>query len=540
MFHIPESNPITMKPNPIKVILAAFWLAFVPAVPAAIPTVIPYHGRVAVSGAPFTGSGQFRFALTNEDGSQIHWKNSATNQPVAVNVIAGEFEVAVGNAAIPDMADIPFAVFDNSPLYLRVWFNDGANGEHELLPATRLLAVPFAIMAKSVEDGAITTSKIADGAVMPGKIGNEAVGSAQIFPGAVQSTHLGNEAVAGINIVPSAVGTSQLADGSVTAAKLADHAVTTGKIYPEAVGTAQLAPFAVGSGQIVNGAITDQKIANGAVTAHKIPDRSIDNVKLELAAIGTAELADASVTADKLAPNVVQGLINGASPLFGAVQATQLVSGSYHWTSPRTYVHFLHGGEFLPDTLRGENPPGGLSTSQGMKRLAPFALRGDASDASFFRAPLRLPEGAAIRKVSVVLDMVGESGGGAVTLGQAEATFAVRIRSMPMILNQESVPLDTLVDFPLPLYVYRNSAMLWLNPPAAHYIGPAAFAPYTHIFRYDSGLLDAHPITNSERIYLCEIEWTHRANTDTTGLPGVLGQGIYGIRIEYELGELQP
>lgn len=280
-------------------------LFFTPVAQSAMPTVIPYHGRVAVSAAPFTGGGQFRFALTNEDGSQVHWKNSLTDQPVAVNVVAGEFEVAVGDASVPNMQDIPFAVFDNSPLYLRVWFDDDTNGEHELLPATRLLAVPFAIIAKSVEDGAITTGKIADGAVMPGKIGNEAVGSAQIFPGAVQSTHLGNEAVGSANLASAAVGTAHLVDAAVTTPKLADNAVTTAKIYPEAVDTAQLAPFAVGSGQIVNGAITDQKIANGAVTAPKIPDRSVAGVKLETGGVGTTELADASVTAVKLAPGAV-------------------------------------------------------------------------------------------------------------------------------------------------------------------------------------------------------------------------------------------
>lgn len=58
-------------------------------------------------------------------------------------------------------------------------------------------------------------------------------------------------------------------NGSVTTAKLADDAVTAAKIAPGAVGTVEIANGGVGTANLATDAVTTVKIADGAVTADK-------------------------------------------------------------------------------------------------------------------------------------------------------------------------------------------------------------------------------------------------------------------------------
>ncbi len=105
-----------------------------------------YQGRIAVDGTNFTGSGQFRFALLNEDGD-ILWTN-AGEQPdepmiaLTVDVNNGLFQVELGN---PDqlMEPIPPLTFHERVLWLRTWFSDGGLFE-QLSPDVRVNALDFA------------------------------------------------------------------------------------------------------------------------------------------------------------------------------------------------------------------------------------------------------------------------------------------------------------------------------------------------------------------------------------------------------------
>ena len=63
------------------------------------------------------------------------------------------------------MINIPSGVFANADIRLRVWFNDGTHGFQQLTPDQRIAAVGYALMAANVDDGAITSAKLAAGAV---------------------------------------------------------------------------------------------------------------------------------------------------------------------------------------------------------------------------------------------------------------------------------------------------------------------------------------------------------------------------------------
>lgn len=93
----------------------------------------------------------------------------------------------------------------------------------------------------TVQDGAITTVKIADKAVQGTKIADLAVDTPQLQNAAVNSDKLADGAVQSNHIAPSAVQTIGIQDGAVTTNKIAESAVQTASIQDGSVTAAKLA-----------------------------------------------------------------------------------------------------------------------------------------------------------------------------------------------------------------------------------------------------------------------------------------------------------
>ncbi len=133
-----------------------------------VPALLSYQGRVLVGATPFTGTGQFKFALISADGAQVYWRNAPDNnadgQPdssVAVTVNSGLFSLSLGDTNLAGMAALPVWVFTNAPLTLRIWFNDGSHGIQQLSPDQALASAGYALMAANVANGAITPANLA-------------------------------------------------------------------------------------------------------------------------------------------------------------------------------------------------------------------------------------------------------------------------------------------------------------------------------------------------------------------------------------------
>jgi hypothetical protein len=120
-----------------------------------------YQGRVRINGGAYTGTGQFKFAVVNGDGSSVYWSNAtSTNSEgqasaaVSLPVVHGLFSAILGETNMANMGALPVSLFTNKvstlvgdALYLRVWFNDGINGFQRLTPDQRLSGVGFALAA---------------------------------------------------------------------------------------------------------------------------------------------------------------------------------------------------------------------------------------------------------------------------------------------------------------------------------------------------------------------------------------------------------
>lgn len=219
-----------------------------PSLQAQVPGMISYQGRVAVSSAPFSGSGQFKFALVNSSGTSTFWSHDGTStagseptSAINLTVASGFYSVLLG----ANMTAVPATVFDNEDVRLRVWFSDGVNGSQLLTPDQRIASVGYAMRAATA-----TSAQTAGSALT-----------------------VANNAVTADKMVDAAVGTPKLADAAVTQAKLANNSV----------GSAQIINGGVMAEDVAANAVTSDKIADGAVTTAKIPDGSITQAKLGFA-----------------------------------------------------------------------------------------------------------------------------------------------------------------------------------------------------------------------------------------------------------------
>ena len=201
---------------------------------AQVPQIINYQGRMTVGGVNFNGNGQFKFALVDGAGATL-WSNAPIsggqpNAHVVLPVTNGIYSVFLGDTTLANMAAIPTSAFAGADVRVRIWFNNGVLGFQQLAPDQRIAAVGYAIMADGVKDGAITSSKIAAGAVTSAAIANGAVGSAQLAAGAVTSASIANGSLTGAAFADGAISGTKLATGSVTGAQIADGTIPATKL----------------------------------------------------------------------------------------------------------------------------------------------------------------------------------------------------------------------------------------------------------------------------------------------------------------------
>ncbi|MBI2844639.1 MAG: tail fiber domain-containing protein [Armatimonadetes bacterium] len=164
-----------------------------------VPRVLDYQGRLTnSSGVPLPdGSYQVQFKLFPvETGGTPLWIETKI-----VQVAGGLFATTLGY-------DVPLeaSIFDGS-LYLEIVV-EGTT----LSPRRQMVSSPFALRAGTVDDGAITTAKIADNSISGAKLADDSITSTKIADGTIT----------GADIAVGAVGQTNLANGAVTDAKVSN------------------------------------------------------------------------------------------------------------------------------------------------------------------------------------------------------------------------------------------------------------------------------------------------------------------------------
>ncbi len=201
--------------DPTFCLLIAAWLALaLSAAQSQVPQAITYQGSLNAGTGPYSGVGLFKFALVNSNGTASFWSNdgssvagSQPNQTITNLVTRGLFSVVLGD---PDMQPVNAAIFTNSDVRLRIWFNDGTNGFALLTPDQRLTSSPFAMTTATLPNGVVTSNDLAAGAVT----------SAKLAPAAVTTAAIANGAITAASLAPNSVTASAIADGTIGQSKL--------------------------------------------------------------------------------------------------------------------------------------------------------------------------------------------------------------------------------------------------------------------------------------------------------------------------------
>ena len=149
---------------------------------AQVPQLVGYQGRVSVGTVGFDGTGQFKFALVNTNGTVTYWSNDGTSVAgsapaagVTLTVVKGIYNLLLGDTTVANMTAIPASVWSNADVRLRIWFSDGINGFQQLNPDQRLAPNGY------LPDGTVTAAKLANGAVDLG--GAKVTGSVPVSSG---------------------------------------------------------------------------------------------------------------------------------------------------------------------------------------------------------------------------------------------------------------------------------------------------------------------------------------------------------------------
>ena len=168
----------------------------------------------------------------------------------------------------------------------------------------------------------ISTALLEDGSVTSGKLASGSVSTVKIVDSGVTNAKLAANSVDSVQLVASGVVAGKLSTDAVVTINIADSAITGAKI----------AAAAVSGVHIVDGSITQSKLASGSIATAYIADSGVTQVKLAANAVATVNITDGNVTAAKLASGSVTlaKLSLSSGELSGAViTASSIPSGSY-------------------------------------------------------------------------------------------------------------------------------------------------------------------------------------------------------------------
>ena len=119
-------------------------------------------------------------------------------------------------------------------------------------------------------------------------------------------------------------------DGIITTSKLANNSVTLAKMTDNSVGTAELIDLGVTTGKLASSAVTTAKIADSNVTTAKIADSNITTAKIADSNVTTAKIANANITTAKMADAAITSVKTAVMGIFTATPSpTTITSTTY-------------------------------------------------------------------------------------------------------------------------------------------------------------------------------------------------------------------
>ncbi|MFA5780546.1 MAG: hypothetical protein WC947_10470, partial [Elusimicrobiota bacterium] len=238
------------------------------------PSVVKYQGVLKEKGVLVNGTKTIKFRITDNTGDKAYW-----SKDLSVDFTQGAFSCEL------ELTGIDWGTGD---YYLEV-----AIGGQILSPKEKIVSVVYALRAKDIDDGVVTTSKIADGAVTEVKISS------------ISWTKLNNIPEGFADGIDNTGGTPGL--NSIGSYEIIDSTITNADISPTAA-------IAYSKLNLVNQILTGD-IKDGEITASDLNQSNVATVFLTTSSAvspGAINTGTNPLEWTKL-KNVPSDIVNGAS-----------------------------------------------------------------------------------------------------------------------------------------------------------------------------------------------------------------------------------
>jgi hypothetical protein len=186
----------------------------------------------------------------------------------------------------------------------------------------------FAVMRISgttlIEDGAITTVKVAANAITAAELAADSVVAGKIAAGAVTSTTIAANQILATHIAAAQVSASHIVSRSITGDRLVAATITANELSANSVTATAIAGGTITGAKIAADTITAANLAAGAVTASELAANAVYAGAIQAGAIQAQAIAAGAVTATAIAANAISATHIDA----GAVTAPKLNVGT--------------------------------------------------------------------------------------------------------------------------------------------------------------------------------------------------------------------
>jgi hypothetical protein len=203
------------------------------------------------------------YYVDNPNFSEIKWLDELNKSKGVAKSTAPEREMKVANNHQTTVKEFELLEHLKSPKE-HVSSNESREMvEEKINPALEKKLNPN-IFTNDLVDMAVTSDKIAPGAIDSSKLGAKSVQSYAIADGAVNSSKIAEQAIIG----------DHLKNNSITGGKIADHSIPGNKLQDGSISSEKLADRTISASKIAKGSITSELLAEQSITSEKNKKRS--------------------------------------------------------------------------------------------------------------------------------------------------------------------------------------------------------------------------------------------------------------------------